>query len=351
MLGAGAWGTAVAILLAGRSGHGHGAGGLGGTGEVVLWARSAELAGAMSRSRCNDTYLEGVHFPGALKVTSSLQEAMDGAGTCVVAVPSRWLREVVAAAAPWALPGCAAVSLAKGIEAGSLLRMSEVLAQVLPGHPVAVVGGPNLAGEVAAGLPAATVIASHDAELASRLRAAFSFPHLRAYTNDDVVGSELAGAGKNVVALAAGMADGLGAGDNARAAIVTRGVAELARLGVAAGGQALTFAGLAGLGDIVLTCTSRRSRNWKVGFAVGQGRPLATVLTGLHQVAEGVASAGPIVELGARMGVELPICEQVAGVLAGVCTPTEALYALLERETPHELAGLAPGAERPVGGP
>jgi glycerol-3-phosphate dehydrogenase (NAD(P)+) len=216
-----------------------------------------------------------------------------------------------------------------------------------------VVTGPNLAEEVVAGLPTATVVASRDPAAASGVRAMVSFPHLRAYTNDDVIGAEVAGAGKNVLALGAGMVDGLGAGDNARAAMVTRGVAELARLGVAAGGQALTFAGLAGLGDIVLTCTSRRSRNWSVGYALGLGHPLQQVLAGLHHVAEGVASAEPVVQLGHRLGVELPICEQVAAVVAGHCTPAQALEALLGREAAeaaHELAGLSGSAGEPPAG-
>jgi glycerol-3-phosphate dehydrogenase (NAD(P)+) len=260
----------------------------------------------------------------------------------VMAVPSCWVRDVVVAAAPFVSQDAVVVSLVKGIEQRTLATMSQVVSQVLVGRPVGVLTGPNLAAEIAMGLPAATVVASACEHVASELQELFSLPHLRVYTNDDVVGCELAGSVKNVLALGAGMVDGLGAGANARAAIITRGLAEMSRLGVAMGGHPLTFSGLAGLGDVVLTCTSERSRNRKVGFLLGSGHSLRDVLAGTNQVAEGVTTAASVVGLGCRHKVELPICEQVAAVLEGSRRPEEAVAALLGRQPTHERAGLGP---------
>lgn len=311
---------------------------------VVLWARDPGQVEAMLRDRCNRRYLPEFSLPPALHVTGSLEDAMAGADVVVMAVPTRWARPALARAAAVAKPGAVVVNLAKGLEPVTLLTMCQMTSEVLPGHPVAALSGPNLAPEIAMGSPAATVVACAEAHMAGRLQQLFSLPHLRVYTNEDVIGCELAGAVKNVLALGAGMADGWGAGANAKAAIITRGLAELARLGVALGGHPWTFSGLAGLGDVVLTCTSERSRNWTVGFRLGRGEGLAQVLSAMQQVAEGVSTAASVVALGQRHRVELPICEQVASVLEGRCHPSQAVAALLGREATHERAGW------PVGG-
>ena len=336
VLGAGSWGTVLAALLA-RSRR---------PGEVWLWARDPSLASEMAETRRNGRYLPELELPVSLEVTPLLSTTVEGAELIVLGVPSRWAREVLRAASSFTQPTAVVLSLAKGLEPGTLMRMSEVVREVLPGRRVAALTGPNFAAEIAIGLPAATVVACRDAGLARLLQKLFAFPQLRVYTNHDVVGCELAGSLKNVLALAAGMVDGLGAGDNAKAALVTRGLAELARLGVVMGGHPMTFSGLAGLGDLVLTCTSERSRNRRVGFLLGTGKNLQDILAGMKQVAEGVSTAAAAVALAARYGVELPICEQVAAVLDGRASVSEAVAALLDREPTHELAApLEPGAD------
>lgn len=363
VVGAGTWGTVVAALMAGGkepgqrpasepAGH-HGDEKSALPRRVALVARRPELADQAQRARRNPQYLPTFELPPTVEVTCSLAGALDGASVIVMAVPSRWARLAMASIEEHRAKNAVVLSLAKGIEPGTLLTMSQVGAQVLPNATFAVLSGPNLASEIAAGLPAATVVASHDRQAATALQALLGSPRLRVYTNDDVVGCELAGAVKNVLALAAGMVDGMGAGANARAAMMTRGLAEMTRLGVAMGGHPLTFSGLAGLGDLVLTCSSEQSRNRQAGVALGRGLAPADVGPGAGQVAEGLTSAGPVVELAARYGVEMPICSQVAAVLAGTCTPAAALDALLARGPTHELAGApawpaVPGA-RPGG--
>ena len=360
VVGAGTWGTVVAALMAGAH-HRYGRperegpplsddGQAAAPRRVFLVARRRELAEQAQRTRRNAQYLPGFDLPPALEVTSSLPAALDGADVIVMAVPSRWARPAMVSIEQHRAKNAVVVSLAKGIEPGTLLTMSQVGGEVLPGATFAVVSGPNLASEIAAGLPAATVVASTDSQAAAHLQALIGSPRLRVYTNDDVIGCELAGAVKNVLALAAGMVVGMGAGDNAGAAMITRGLAELARLGVAMGGHPLTFSGLAGLGDLVLTCTSEHSRNRRAGVALGRGLSPAQVVPSGGQVAEGLSTALPVVELAARYGVEMPICSQVAAVLAGACSPSEALDALLARGTTHELAGAPPWPGRP-GGP
>jgi glycerol-3-phosphate dehydrogenase (NAD(P)+) len=228
-------------------------------------------------------------------------------------------------------PGVPVVSLAKGVEAGTQRRMSEVIGEVLPGHPAGVLTGPNLAREVAEGQPAASVVALEDADQAEAVQRCLHTSTFRVYTATDVVGCEIAGATKNVMALAAGISDGLGFGENTRATLITRGLAELGRLGIELGGHTLTFGGLAGVGDLVATCTSARSRNRTVGVRLGQGVPLDEVLSGMQMVAEGVKTAQPLVELAARHGVEMPIAEQVAAIVAGRIAPLDALVALMHR--------------------
>ena len=239
-------------------------------------------------------------------------------------------------AAPAAQGVEAVVSLAKGIEVGTNLRMSQVVAEVLPGVPAGVLTGPNLAREVALGHPAACVVALPDENLARRVQELVHSRTFRTYSGTDVVGCEVAGATKNVMAIAAGMSDGLGLGDNTRAVLITRGLAELGRLGVAAGGQVLTFGGLAGVGDLVATCASPQSRNRTVGFALGEGRSLEEVVGSMHMVAEGVKSAGPLVELARSHDVEMPIAEQVHAIVEGRCSPAEALTNLMRRPSRPE---------------
>jgi len=323
VIGAGSWGTAVAIIV-------------GAVHPTSLWARSPELAATMRASGENPKYLPGVPLPGSLAVTSSLDEALRDARIVFMAVPSHGFRAVLSEAAPAVRGVEAVVSLAKGIETGTNLRMSQVVAEVLPGVPAGVLTGPNLAREVALGHPAACVVALPDEELARRVQELVHSRTFRAYRGTDVVGCEVAGATKNVMAIAAGMSDGLGLGDNTRAVLITRGLAELGRLGVAAGGQVLTFGGLAGVGDLVATCASPQSRNRTVGFALGQGRSLDEIVGSMHMVAEGVKSAGPLVELARTHGVEMPIAEQVHAIVEGRCSPAEALGNLMGRPSRPE---------------
>jgi glycerol-3-phosphate dehydrogenase (NAD(P)+) len=305
VLGAGSWGTAFAKVVAdaGR--------------EVVLWARRPEVAGAIRDGHENPDYLPGVALPENLSATSNAAAALDGADAVVLAVPSQTLRANLADWKPLLPPGRTLVSLAKGVELGTLKRMSEVIAEVaaVPADQIAVVSGPNLAREIAQGEPTATVIACADHSRAVELQAATSNDYFRSYTNPDVVGCELGGAGKNVIALAVGIAAGMGLGDNSRASLITRGLAETARLGAELGADPLTFAGLAGLGDLVATCSSPLSRNRTFGEHLGRGETLTQAEAANHgQVAEGVKSCVSICELGERHGVELPIADAVRRV-------------------------------------
>jgi glycerol-3-phosphate dehydrogenase (NAD(P)+) len=318
VVGAGSWGTTIASLLSSK-------------GPATIWARSPELAGVLQSTRENPRYLPGVPLPDSLRATASLGDAVAGASVVLVAVPSHGFRAVLKAMAPALPEGAAVVSLAKGIEAGTNRRMSEVVAEELPGHPFGVLTGPNLSHEVAAGKPAAAVVACADESIAHRVQELLHCATFRVYTGTDVVGCEIAGASKNVIAIAAGVCDGLGFGENTRAVLVTRGLAEQGRLGLALGAHALTFGGLAGVGDLVATCTSPQSRNRSVGFELGCGRRLDEVLSGMHMVAEGVRTARPLVALAEAHGVEMPIAAQVAELVAGETSPAAAVAALMER--------------------
>ena len=323
VIGAGSWGTAVASIV-------------GATNQTSLWVRSSDLAASMREKRENVKYLPGIRIPDGLVVTSSFAEALEGAGIVFMAVPSHGFRDVLTGARPLAGRIDAVVSLAKGIEMGTNLRMSQVVAEVLPGVPAGVLTGPNLAREVAQGHPAACVVALPDAALARRVQALVHTRTFRTYMGTDVIGCEIAGATKNVMAIAAGIGDGLGLGDNTRAVLITRGLAELGRLGVALGGKVLTFGGLAGVGDLVATCASPQSRNRMVGYALGEGRTLDEIVGGMHMVAEGVKSAGPLVELAGAHGVEMPIAEQVHAIVEGRSSPAEALMNLMKRPSRPE---------------
>ena len=321
VLGAGSWGTAIAALA---------------SGEVRLWARRTELADEINASRRNARYTGELVLPDGLAATSSLEVACDGAAAVLVAVPSASFRDVVARLAGLVPPAAPVLSLTKGIERGTHATMTEVLRACLPGAAVGVVTGPNLAKEIALGMPAACVVALADDDGARLVQDRLHGPAFRVYTTSDVTGCEVAGATKNVLAIAAGVSDGLGFGDNTRATIITRGLAEMGRLGVALGGEPLTFGGLAGVGDLVATCTSDRSRNRRVGIGLGQGLTLEASVAAVGEVAEGVVSAAPLVALARAHRVELPLCEQVAAMVAGDATPAEALAALAARPAREE---------------
>jgi glycerol-3-phosphate dehydrogenase (NAD(P)+) len=328
VVGAGQWGTALAQALA-SAGH-----------EVSLWARDPALAETLARSRVNQRYLPELLLHDAVRVTGSLEEALAGATVAVLAVPTGGLRGIAHACQPLLDPRCAVVSAAKGFESDTSRRMSEVLCEVLgPGAEsrVAAMSGPNIAPEIARGLPAATVVASADPDTAARVRDQLTGPQLRVYSNDDLLGVEYGGALKNVVAIAAGIADGVGAGDNGKAALITRGIAEMARLGVSAGGRALTFAGLTGLGDCVVTCMSPLSRNRRLGEAIGQGMSLRDAQARTHMVAEGVTTARVAAGLALRHGVDMPIVSEVCAVLFDDKPIADALADLMRRGARDEL--------------
>jgi glycerol-3-phosphate dehydrogenase (NAD(P)+) len=319
VLGAGSWGTTVASLLAGRH-------------DCVIWARDPELAREIHERGANSRYLPGFTLPPGLKATADLEKALHDADLLVVGVPTHGFRAILADARPHLRPWIPVVSLAKGFERGSLLRMTQLVAEELPGHPAAALTGPNLAKEIMAGQAAASVIATEDLAVARALQTVLQRGMFRIYTNDDVIGCELGAALKNVVAIATGIAQGLGVGDNTRAAVVCRGLAELTRLGVAMGGQAATFAGLAGMGDLMATCMSPLSRNRMLGEQLGAGRALADVLGASRTVAEGVGTAVTTHELAGRYGVEMPVCQEVYLVLTGEISASQA-YRGLSRQT------------------
>lgn len=323
VIGAGSWGTTVAALAAENT-------------PTVLWARREDLAERIERSKRNPEYLPSFPLPDSLRATSSLAEAVGDADVVVMAVPSHGYRAVAEEAAASIRPWVPIVSLSKGLERTTLKRMSEVTADILPGHPVAVLTGPNLAKEILAGQPAASVVAIGDTTIAAALQRIFSRPSLRVYTNADMVGCEVAGVVKNVIAIAAGMAEGMGFGENTRATLITRGLAEMSRLGVAMGGQPLTFAGLAGMGDLIATCSSKQSRNNQVGLQLGAGTPIAEILAATNMVAEGVKSSPSVLDLARRYGVEMPITEQVVAVCHEDRPAREALAALMQRSRKSE---------------
>ncbi len=330
-MGAGSWGTAISAVMATHA-------------EVALWARRAELAGEINANRSNPQYLADVELPETVRATGADEEALDGCDLVLMAVPSHGYRAVLERVAPHIAPTTPIISLTKGIEEGSLLRMTEITLQILTDHDPRTVGvltGPNLASEIARRQPAASVLAMPDEDLARAIQPAFMNPTFRVYTNPDVVGCEAAGALKNVMAIAAGIADGLGYGGNTLAALITRALAELTRLGVAMGGRPLTFAGLAGMGDLIVTCVSARSRNHAVGVELGKGRRLGEILKEMKMVAEGVRTTRAVLDLAERHGVEMPIATQVGAVLYEGREPAELVPHLMTREAKSELDGLS----------
>jgi glycerol-3-phosphate dehydrogenase (NAD(P)+) len=297
----------------------------------MIWALEAEVVEEINTRRSNSTYLKGFELPAALRATRSMDEAMQKADIVVMAVPSLYFRTVLERAVPFLRRALPVVSVTKGLEPASLLRMTEVVAELLPDNPRAVLSGPNLAREIIGGYAAGAVVASSDADVADNLQGLFNSGLYRVYVTRDVVGVEVAGALKNVVAIAAGMADGVGVGDNTRALVITRGLAELTRLGVAMGGEAQTFAGLAGLGDLLATCMSPLSRNRHVGEQLGRGRKLADIIGEMRMVAEGIHTCRMALELAKRHGVEMPIAREIQRVVQGDITAMEAYRGLVRR--------------------
>jgi glycerol-3-phosphate dehydrogenase (NAD(P)+) len=326
VLGAGSWGTALAIHLS-RAGA-----------IVRLWARDEDLAAQIGATGTNPRYLKGVSLGAGVRATSSLMTALEDAQFVVVAVPSHGLRAVVRSAAASIPPHAVIVSATKGLETESLERMSQVIEEeTLSRFPIVVLSGPSFAAEVAAGLPAALLAASSDDSAAARVQEQFRSRGLRLYASDDVPGVEIGGALKNVIAIAAGVVEGIGLGQNAMAALITRGLAEISRLACAEGARRDTLAGLSGLGDLVLTCTGDLSRNRHVGVELGKGRELGDILSHMHMVAEGVRTTGAALALGARHGLELPIAAQMSAVLDGRASPLEAVETLMGRRQRAEV--------------
>jgi glycerol-3-phosphate dehydrogenase (NAD(P)+) len=324
VIGAGSWGTTVASIAARCA-------------PTVLWARRPELAESINRDHENADYLPGEALPPTLEATHSLDEAAGDADVLIVGVPSHGFRAILEELAPHVRDGTPVVSLTKGIERDSLKRMTEVIADVLPGHPAGVLTGPNIALEVVRGYAAAAVIAMEDPALADSLQDLLHTSNFRVYTNTDVVGAELGGALKNVYAIASGMAQGLGAGDNTRATVITRSLRELSVLGEAAGARHETLSGLAGMGDLLATCISPRSRNRTVGEELAKGRSLDEIQTEMRMVAEGVKTAPAAMRMAERFGVHLPIAIEVDAVIRGERTPAEAYRGLQRRDPQSEL--------------
>jgi glycerol-3-phosphate dehydrogenase (NAD(P)+) len=325
VIGAGSWGTALSVHLA-RLGH-----------DVRLWARDPRLVAEMRARRANAVYLPDVNFPETLHPGATMAEALDGARIVVVAVPSHGIRDVLRLAAPHVASGAIVVSATKGLEEGSLLRMTEIVTQELPGiSAVVALSGPSFALELARELPTAVVAASTTPDAFTHVQEEFRSNALRLYGTSDVVGVEIGGALKNIIAISAGVVEGLGLGHNALAALITRGLAEIGRLAVALGAQRETLAGLAGLGDLVLTCTGQLSRNRHVGVELARGRSLAEILASTKMVAEGVRTTHAALALGARCEVELPIAAQMAEVLAGRRDPQSAVCELMGRRQRQE---------------
>jgi glycerol-3-phosphate dehydrogenase (NAD(P)+) len=323
LLGGGSWGTTVASLIARNA-------------PVTLWARDQHTVDEINSEHSNSKYLPGARLNPKLVATSSIEEAVAHCDVLVMGIPSQHFRSVLEQASAHLRPWVPVVSLTKGLEPDSRMRMTEIIQQVLPGHPVGVLTGPNLAREIIVGQAAASVIAMEDEIIVRELQQLFHSGLFRVYTNTDLIGCELGGVLKNIIAIAVGMGDGQGAGDNTRSALITRGLAEIIRLGVAMGGRPETFAGLAGMGDLIATCTSSQSRNHHVGYELGKGRSLDEIIEEMVMVAEGVKSAPTVAALGAQYGVEMPITGDVLSVLNGERTPRQAFRGLLKSSVGSE---------------
>ena len=316
LLGGGSWGTTVAALVARNA-------------PVTLWARNADTVREINEDHTNSRYLPDSNLPPSLQATTDIEEAISGADVVVMGIPSQSFRGVLADVAQYVRPWVPVVSLTKGLEVESRLRMTEIIAQELPGHPVGVLTGPNLAREIMSGQAAASVIAMDDEIIIKELQRLFQSGLFRCYTNDDVIGCELGGVLKNIIAIAVGMGDGQGAGDNTRAALITRGLAEMSRLGVALGGRPETFAGLAGMGDMIATCVSPQSRNRHVGVELAKGLEIHEVIDKMVMVAEGVKTAPAVMSLAQEHDISMPISEEVFRMVSGESSAKNALRVLL----------------------
>ena len=323
ILGGGSWGTTVASLVARNT-------------PTKIWARNPNTVLEINEQHTNSKYLKDAQLTKSLVACQTIEETVQDADVIVMGIPAQNFRDVLGEAKKTIRPWVPIVSLSKGLEKGSLLRMTEIIESVMPGHPAGVLTGPNLAREIMAGQAAASVLATVDDTISVELQKVFSTGLFRVYTNEDVVGCELGGALKNIVAIAAGMGDGMGAGDNTRAAVITRGLAELTRLGMAMGGRRRTFAGLTGMGDLVATCNSTQSRNRHVGFELGKGRALSDIIEEMSMVAEGVKSAPVVMELAKKYNVEMPISFEVNRVVKGEASAREAFRGLLRTESKSE---------------
>jgi glycerol-3-phosphate dehydrogenase (NAD(P)+) len=328
VLGGGSWGTTVGGIASRNV-------------DTLLWARDPRVAEEINEEHRNSRYLGDRALPPALRATSSLEEATSQADVLVVGVPSTAIRSTLEEAAPHVRPWIPIVSLAKGMEPETRLRPTQIISDVMPGHPVGLLAGPNIASEIVDGLAAAAVIATPDDAVAQSLQPIFSSRRFRVYRNDDLIGSEMGGVLKNIIAIAAGMADGLGVGDNTRAMVITRGLAEITRLGQAMGADPRTFAGLTGLGDLMATCMSPRSRNRRVGEALAKGKTLAEIAEEMQQVAEGVKTARSVMELAREHGCEMPIGAEVDAVVNEGRHPREAYRGLMRVAPEHELHEIA----------
>ncbi len=327
VIGAGSWGTTVASIASRHA-------------PTLIWARRPEVAEEINEKHSNELYLPGFGLPAGLRSTDDLEEAVRFADVLVMGVPSHGFRAVLEEARKYIRPWVPVVSLSKGLEEDSHLRMTEIIGELLPGHPAGVLTGPNIAREIMAGYAAASVIAMESPRVVSAVQQVFNTGLFRVYTNQDVIGCELGGALKNVIAIAAGMADGVGVGDNTRAAVITRGLAELTRLGVAMGGELPTFSGLAGMGDLIVTAISPHSRNRGVGEQLGKGRSIDEIINEMHMVAEGVKTSKVVMELAERYGVALPIVYEVYQVIYGDSSALRAYRGLVHHQ---------PGAENEPG--
>lgn len=330
VIGSGAWGTTLALLLANKG------------AETTLWEHRPERASEMQQRRENVLFLPGIHFPGALHVTSDIKEAVEKKDMLLLVTPSQLMRENVRMFAPYVSRETLLVSGSKGIEISSLKRMTEVIKEELPamGKRIAALSGPNMAREVAEGKPTAAVVASEDREVAVQARILLTTSQFRVYTADDVVGVELGGAFKNIIAIGAGINEGMDMGENAKAAFITRGLAELVRLGLAAGANPFTFVGLAGIGDLIVTCASPLSRNQQLGRRLATGEKLEDILASTHTVAEGVYTTRAALKLAERYQVELPITYELSQVLFEGLDPHEAVPELMMRDPKHEMEGM-----------
>ena len=323
LLGGGSWGTTVASLTARNC-------------PTVIWARNQETVAEINDQHTNHRYLPGATLTSSLRASNSIEETVKNADVIVMGIPSQHFRQVLRTARPFIRPWVPIISLSKGLESGTKMRMTQIIEAEMPGHPAGVLTGPNLAKEIMKGQAAASVIAMVDHTIAEALRPVFQTGLFRVYTNPDVIGCELGGALKNIMAIATGMGDGANAGDNTRSAIITRGLSELTRLGVAMGGQPATFAGLTGMGDLVATCTSTQSRNHHVGYQLGTGKTLEEIIAGMSEVAEGVKSAKVVMELAKEYQVEMPIATEVYKVLYEGNTVFDAFKGLIRRKVGSE---------------